>query len=168
MTVPRLLILLAASAATLLAGAAEPAAANKPPADAAKPIIETGPAVGWVFPLFTDKEGYHRLTLHGDTARVVGPDQIDVTGFSAVVFSGDATERVDTVLLSPQATFFPKENLAKGASAVRLILNGKDPSRKDDIEVIGRGWTYDHAAKRVSLAHDVRVTFQTQLHDILK
>jgi hypothetical protein len=153
---PRLALLLSAGlfAATL-------AAAPEPAASAAKlPAIETGPAIGWVFPVFTDKEGYHLLTLRGANAKIDGPDKIDVTGFSAVVFSGDATERVDTVLISPQASFFPKVNRATGTSTVRLI--------HDDIEVTGVGWTYDHTSKKVSLAHDVRVTFHAQLNDILK
>lgn len=159
MILRRALILAAAFAASF-AHAAEPAGTNRPPAAAGKPAIETGPAIGWVFPVFTDKEGYHLITLRGAAARIAGADRIDVTDFSAFVFTGDATERVETVLLSPQASFFPKDNRAAGNSTVRLI--------HDDIEVTGRGWTYDRDSKRVSLAHDVRVTFNAQLNDILK
>ncbi len=136
--------------------AAEPA----PSTPAAKAAIETGPALGWVFPVFTDKEGYHQITLRGSTARLVTANQIDVTGFSAVLFSGDTTERVDSVLISPRATFHPKEMLATGDSTVRLI--------RDDVEVTGRGWSYDDKAKRVSIEHDVRVTFHAKINDILK
>lgn len=139
------------------------------------PGIETGPAIGWTFPVFTDKEGYHLLTLRGSSARILGPNKIDVTGFSAFAFSGDATEHVDSILLSPQATFFPKENLANGNGPVRLMLFSKnsqtsDPlaPSSDTIEVNGVGWTYDHNTKKVSLAHNVRVTFPAQLNDILK
>jgi hypothetical protein len=39
---------------------------------------------------------------------------------------------------------------------------------RDDIEVTGVGWTYDHTAKKVSLQQNVRVTFRAQLNDILK
>ena len=145
-------------------GAASAATAN----DSSKPPIMSGPAVGWVFPVFSDKEGYRLLTLRGSAARVVSSDEIDVTGFSAVVFSGDAGERVDKILLSPEASFYPKTNRASGKSAVRLILSGRPDTPNDDVEVIGREWTYDHRTKKVSIAHDVRVTFHTQLHDILK
>lgn len=169
-----------AGAAALLLHAAESApapqatAATVPPSaagaakDANRPEIETGPAVGWTFPVFSDQEGYRVLTLRGSEARLVSSNQIDVTGFSAVSFSGDATERVDSILLSPQATFFPKENKAAGNSYVRLILSGRPDTPNDDVEVTGRGWTYDRTAKKVSITHDVRVTFQAQLHDILK
>ncbi|HVU34619.1 MAG TPA: LPS export ABC transporter periplasmic protein LptC [Opitutaceae bacterium] len=142
--------------------AAPPPAASptKSPADASTPTIEVGHAAGWEFPIFTDKEGYHVLTLRGAQAEIISADQVNVTDFSAFVFSGDASERVETVLLSPQATFYPKLYRATGDSPVRLI--------HDDIEVTGRGWTYDHNTKKVSLAHDVRVTFHAQLSDILK
>jgi hypothetical protein len=141
---------------------------SQSPAAAVNPAIESGPAIGWTFPVFSDKEGYRVLTLRGSEARYVNANRIDVTGFSAVVFSGDAAERVDTVLLSPQASFYPKDNRATGNDSVRLILSGRPDTPSDDVEVTGRGWTYENAAKKVSIAHDVRVTFHAQLNDILK
>ena len=53
-----------------------------------------------------------------------------------------------------------KDPLKNRDDAVRMI--------RDDIEVTGRGWTYDHRAKKVSLAADVRIVFAAQLNDILK
>jgi lipopolysaccharide export system protein LptC len=64
------------------------------------------------------------------------------------------------MLLSSTATFYPKEQRATGDKNVRLI--------RDDIEVTGEGWTYDHTGKKVSLARHVRVVFSAQLNDILK
>jgi hypothetical protein len=149
--------------------AAGPAASPHPAtADSAKAHIETGPATNWTYPVFTDKEGYRKYLLRGSTARVLDPNRIQVTGFNCVVFSGDAAERVDTVLLSPEALFFPKDNRASGSSSVRLLFSGRPDTPNDDIEVIGRDWVYDHGRKAVSLAHNVRVTFHAQLHDILK
>lgn len=153
MRLHHLLTFCAAFCATAAANAADTA-------PGAKRAIETGPALGWVYPVFTDKEGFHLYTLRGAAARIDGVDKVHVTDFSAVIFSGDARERVDTVLLSPQATFFPKLNRASGSSTIRVI--------HDDTEVVGRGWTYDRKAQRVTLAHDVRVTFQAQMKDILK
>lgn len=147
--------ILLACAAIVATGALRAADAGPMP-----PGIETGPAMGWVFPVFTDKEGYHFLTLRGTSARALNANEIEVTGFSAVQFTGDATERVETILISPKAIFYPKQNRAAGDSAIRLI--------HDDVEVNGAGWTYDRNTKKVSLAHDVRVTFQAQLNDILK
>lgn len=163
--------LLAALSATLslhAVNAPVPASSSKAAAKEPKPAIETGPAIGWTFPVFSDKEGYRLLTLRGSEARYISANQIDVTGFIAYVFSGDASDRVDEVLLSPQATFYPRDNRASGSSSVRLILSGRPDTPNDDVEVTGRGWTYDHTTKKVSIAHDVRVTFNAQLHDILK
>jgi hypothetical protein len=123
------------------------------------PSSGTAPAVNWVLPIFTDKEGFRSMTLRGSEVRPAGKS-IAVTDLNITIFSGDANAHVDTILLSRAAIFSPKDNRASGESAVRLI--------RDDIEVTGVGWTYDHAAKKVSLQQNVRVTFRAQLNDILK
>ncbi len=99
------------------------------------------------------------MTLRGSEARPLG-DKLAVKDLSVTTFSGNADSQVETILLSPDAVFDPKTSTASGASAVRMI--------RDDIEVTGRGWTYDHRAKKVSLAADVRIVFAAQLNDILK
>lgn len=128
-----------------------------PGGEAAAPT--PAPAQNWVLPIFTDKEGYRSMTLRGTEVRPRGKD-IEVTDLSITVFSGDASARVDSILLSPAAVFHTKENRAAGDKSVRFI--------RDDFEVTGVGWTYDHAARKVSLQSNVRVTFRTPLNDILK
>ena len=128
-------------------------------AQAPAPIPAAAPAVNWVLPLFTDKEGHRLMTLRGSEARPLG-DKLAVKDLSVTTFSGNADSQVETILLSPDAVFDPMTSTASGASAVRMI--------RDDIEVTGRGWTYDHRAKKVSLAADVRIVFAAQLNDILK
>ena len=127
-------------------------------ADPAGERVST-PAFNWVLPLFTDKEGFRSMTLRGSEVRPIGRD-IAVTDLSITTFSGDAAARVDSILLSPAAIFYPKENRAGGEKSVRFI--------RGDIEINGSDWTYDHAAKKLSLRRAVRVTFQAQLNDILK
>jgi hypothetical protein len=131
------------------------------PAPAATPPAAefAAPAVNWVLPIFTDKEGYRSMTLRGSEVRPVGRT-IAVTDLSITIFSGDARTTVDSILLSPEAIFLPKENRARGDKAVRFI--------RDDFEVTGVGWTYDHTTKKVTLAQNVKVTFRAQLNDILK
>lgn len=121
--------------------------------------VGSAPAINWVLPIFSDKEGYRSMTLRGSEVRPAGKS-IAVTDLSITIFSGDEHAHVDTILLSPAAVFSPKDNRATGDQAVRLI--------RDDIEVTGVGWSYDHAAKKVSLQQNVRVTFHAQLNDILK
>jgi hypothetical protein len=118
------------------------------------------PAKNWVLPLFTAKDGFRSMTLRGSEVRPLGTARIEVTDLNITVFSGDAAAHVETILLSPAAVFFPQEKRATGEKSVRLI--------HDDIEVTGEGWTYDHEAKKVSLARHVRVVFSAQLNDILK
>ena len=117
------------------------------------------PAVNWVLPIFTDKEGFRSMTLRGSEVRPTGKN-IAVTDLNITIFSGDEKAHVDTILLSPAALFYPNEKRATGDGAVRVI--------RDDVEVTGVGWTYEHATKKVSLQHNVHVTFTAQLNDILK
>lgn len=155
--IPRLLrsarILLLASC--VLLRVSEAAAPTSGPA----PLPVPAPAENWVLPIFTDKEGYRSMTLRGTEVRPRGRN-IEVSDLSITVFSGDEAARVDSILLSSAAVFFPKENRAAGDKSVRFI--------RDDFELTGVGWTYDHAAKKVSLQSNVRVTFRTPLKDILK
>jgi hypothetical protein len=120
----------------------------------------TPPAKNWVLPLFTDKEGFRTMTLRGSAVQSIGANRIDITDLNITVFSGDAEARVDNVLLAQSASFFPKTNLATGEAHVRLI--------RDDLEISGDGWTYDHAAKKISLKQNARVVFRAELNDILK
>ncbi len=123
------------------------------------PPIAPAPAVNWVLPLFSDKEGHRIMTLRGAEARPAGKT-IVVTNLSITTFSGDAAAKVDSILLSEQAVYYTNENRASGDQTVRFI--------QDDVEVTGTGWSYDHTAKKVSLREKVRVTFRVNLNDILK
>ena len=125
----------------------------------AKDITFETPARNWALPLFS-KEGYHTLTLRGSSATPVGTDRIDVSDINITVFSGDASAKVETVVLSPAATFLFNERFAKGPTEVRLI--------RDDLEVSGAGWSYDFREKKVSIARNTRVVFYSALPDILK
>jgi hypothetical protein len=150
----RTIILATIASLPLQAQAPANKAASSPPA-----VVVASPAMNWVLPIFTDKEGFRSMTLRGSEVRPVGRT-IAVTDLSITIFSGDAQSQVDSMLLSPAAVFSPKENRANGDKSVRFI--------RDDIEVTGVGWTYDHTAKKVSLQQEVRVTFRAQLNDILK
>jgi hypothetical protein len=141
---------------TLLAILGVPAAAQAPKR---APEITAAPAVNWVLPIFTDKEGFRSMTLRGSEVRPVGT-KFAVTDLSITVFTGDASARVESILLSPSALFSPKDNVASGDQTVRFI--------RDDLEVTGVGWAYDHKAKKVSLHQNVRVTFRAELKAILQ
>ena len=136
----------------------------------AQPGVSTGatpagevigpPAKNWVLPLFTDKEGYRSMTIRGSEAHTVGEKRIDITDLNITAFSGDATARVDTLLLSSSAHFFPDEKRATGEKSVRVI--------RDDMEITGENWTFLQADKRVLIDHNVRVVLHASLPAILK
>lgn len=157
------LSLFAACAAFAVAGsdlrAQTPPAPSGPAATPSSPGLGV-PAKNWILPLFTPKEGFRNMTLRGTEVRPISSARIDVTDLNITIFSGDAAAHVDTMLLSPSASFFPKDQRATGEKSVRLI--------RDDIEVTGDGWVYEHTTKKVSLARHVRVVFSAQLNDILK
>jgi hypothetical protein len=119
----------------------------------------TAPARNWVLPLFTP-EGYRSMIARGSEARAATNHRFEVTNLNLTLFTGDAATAVDTVILSPQATFLPDEKRAHGEKSVRVI--------RDDVEASGTRWTYWHDQKKISLDGDVRVTFQAELKDLLK
>jgi hypothetical protein len=119
----------------------------------------SAPAINWVFPLFS-KEGYRTVLARGSEARVTGEHQFAVVNLNLTFFSGDAATTVETIILSPAATFLPEAKLAHGEESVRFI--------RDDVEASGTRWVYNHGEKKISLDGDVRVTFRAELKDILK
>ncbi len=117
------------------------------------------PAKDWTLPLFT-KEGFRQMTLRGDWVKPVSADQVDITGMQVTVFTGTADAKVDSVLLSPEATFMLNEKVARGDRAVRVI--------RDDVDVTGIGWMYLYNEKKVLIYHHAHVVFRAGLPDILK
>jgi hypothetical protein len=123
------------------------------------PTLPDSPAVNWVLPIFSDKEGHRLMKLQGTEVRPVD-GRVAITNLMITTFTGDARAAVDSILLSPRAVFSPQDHTARGEQTVRFI--------QDDVEVTGTRWAYDHAAKKVSLEGDVRVTFRARITDILR
>lgn len=125
---------------------------------AADPVL-SAPAKNWSVIRFT-RDNFHSLTVRGTEARLRGEDEVDVKDLNLTVFVGDATNHVESILLSPAAIFHQKENFASGDQGVRLI--------RDDLEATGTQWTYHHANKNVSLHGNVRIVVNAELKDLLK
>jgi len=132
------------------------AADDRPP-----PQVISAPAKNWVWPRFT-KEGYRWMTLRGTEVREVSAAQIDIVDMNITVFSGDAAGRINSIILSPSASFFTHENRATGAQNVRLI------DYEHSLEVTGEQWTFELDQKKISIARNVRVVIHAPLPDILK
>ena len=122
--------------------------------------VETNaPVKNFSLPTFT-KDDYRSVLLRGNEALFVSAQQINVSGMQLTLFTGDATNRVETVIVSPEARFFPERNVAEGERGVRVL--------RDDVEMFGTRWTYDHGERKVVLDGNVRVIFHAQLKDMLK
>jgi hypothetical protein len=147
------------AAVTATTPPAAPAPAAATPAPVAAPALPDSPAVNWVLPIFSDKEGHRLMKLQGTEVRPVD-GRVAITNLMITTFTGDARAAVDSILLSPRAVFSPKDHTARGEQTVRFI--------QDDVEVTGTRWAYEHAAKKVSLEGDVRVTFRARITDILR
>jgi len=125
----------------------------------AAPIEAGAPIRFFTLPVFTT-EGYRSMFLKGNEAVLSGTQRIDVTEMTLTVFTGKADNRVDTVMSSTLASFFPQEKRAEGDRGVRII--------RDDVDMTGTRWKYDHTGKKVVIDGNVRVIFPFQLVDILK
>jgi hypothetical protein len=128
-------------------------------ASPAQDIAVAPPARNWALPLFT-KEGYRQMTLRGDEVRPVSNDQVDIVGMNFTVYAGGPDPKIDSVLLSPAATFLISERIARGDQSVRLV--------RDDVEVTGVGWTYYYNEKKVLINRNAHVVFHAALPNILK
>ena len=117
------------------------------------------PAQNWEMTIFT-KEGPRSMVLRGTEVRLIGANRYDVVDLSITIFSGQADARVETILLSPAASFLAKENRASGDKAVRLI--------REDMEITGEKWTYVHAQRKVTIQKNSRVVFHAALPDLLQ
>ena len=150
---------------SVLFGAAVLALAAAAAAAPASEAPETAPAKNWVLPLFTS-DGHHSMTLRGTEVRPVNADRIDVVEMNMTIFSGEATARIVSIMLSPAATFFPRENRVEGAQSLRVIrfrVNGQIAA-----EITGEDWTFAQAREKVSIRRHAHVVFREQLTNILK
>ena len=100
------------------------------------------------------------MTARGTEARLVDSKRFDVVDINLTLFSGDAASRVDTILLSPAATFLPEDKIARGDKSVRFI--------GEEIEASGVKWVYRHAENKISLDGSVHVTFSAELKNLLQ
>jgi len=91
---------------------------------------------------------------------IVAPSQIELTNLNLTLFDGTDRNAIETILLSPQATALTDEETISGEGLVRII--------RDDVEITGTGWRYEHARRKVSIAKHTRIRFQSSLPDLLR
>ena len=129
------------------------------PAQTTTRIATDAPIVNFRLPTFTP-EGFRQWLVRGTEARLMSAKEIDIRELTLTVFSGDAQDRIDTMILSPNAKVLTDTQVVSGTGAIRVI--------RDDLEATGTLWTYDHREKRVSMQQKVRVTFRAELKNFLQ
>jgi hypothetical protein len=122
-------------------------------------VTAPSPARHYTLSLFSD-QGYHSLHVRGASADVRNPNRIGLTDLTLSVYAGDASRRVETVILSPQAVLQPESQIVSGPNTVRLL--------RDDLEVTGEDWVYDHGGKRILIQRNARIVFEAAITDLLK
>jgi hypothetical protein len=132
------------------------AAEDRPP-----PQVVSAPAKNWVWPRFT-KEGFRWMTLRGTEVREISPTQIDIVDLNITVYSRDAAAQIESIILSPAASYFTRENRVSGAQSVRMI------DYQHAMEVTGEQWTVELDTKKISIGHNGRVVIHSALPDLLK
>jgi hypothetical protein len=99
------------------------------------------------------------MLLQGSQATVAS-NRVELMDLNLTLFMGDAASTVETVILSPTATANLQNETVHGDGTVRVI--------RDDFEITGTGWSYDHHQKKVSITANARIAFHAQLPDMLK
>lgn len=126
-------------------------------------LVAAAPLKDWALQLRTDA-GDPSMTLRGTEVRPISSSRIDIQELNMTVFSGDPAARVDTSVLSPAATYFPRERRVTGPGVVRLL------DFRDGIEATGEQWvyTYSERQKKISMERNVRIVIHHPLPDILR
>jgi hypothetical protein len=121
-------------------------------------LTANAPVINFRVPTFTGE--FRSWLLCGAEGVYVDDSRLDVVDLNLTVFSGDASNRIESVFLSPSAVALIGESRVRGPGALRLITS--------DFDATGEDWLYDHRQKKVSIHRDVRVVFHARLNDLLR
>ncbi len=133
--------------------------AAAPAARAQTHFSTNAPIVNFRLPTFTP-DGHREWLVRGSEARFANQDQVDINELTLSIFRGDDSDKVETMILAPNARVMPSESVVTGENTIRVI--------NDEFEVTGVNWSYEHKQKRVTVAQKVHVTFRAELKDYLK
>lgn len=120
------------------------------------------PVVNFRLPWFNG-DGYRTWMVRGSEARYANENRIGIKDLTLTIFSGQPDEKVDTLILSPNAVVHladPESAVVAGPTTIRVI--------SDQFEASGQDWSYARKDKKVSIGKNVRVTFQAEFKDFLK
>lgn len=129
------------------------------PAIAEVPSLSSAPAKNFEMKLFT-REGPISVILRGSRVEQPVSGRLDVVDLNITSFTGNRDLKIESILLSPAASFLVKEQRATSNDSVRLI--------RDEMEVTGNDWTYERPSNKVTIQKNTRVVFHTPLPDLIR
>jgi len=122
-------------------------------------ISAPAPVKNFSLPFFNEA-GHRTLLVRGNEAILTDPRRPAFTDMTVSMFAGDESNRVESVLLSKAATVDTTTRVIEGTDAVRFV--------RDDVEVTGEAWRYEHAARRILIQRNARVVLRAELPLLLK
>lgn len=120
------------------------------------------PIVNFRLPTFTP-EGFREWLVRGSEARLRNAQEIEIRELTLTVFSGDASDRISTMILAPVAKVLPEQHTVTGPETIRVL--------NDDLEASGTDWRVHQPKEKVveiSMRQNVRVTFRAELKNLLQ
>jgi hypothetical protein len=117
------------------------------------------PVINFRLPAF-NAAGYRTFMVRGSEARYATENRIGIKELTLTIFTGRPDEKIDTLILAPNAVVLPAEEVVTGSSSIRVI--------NDQFEATGTDWSYSRKDKKISIAKHVRVTFNAEFKDFLK
>lgn len=138
------------------------AAAPLAPAQSGTRISSHRPIRNFSLPTFTNPGGYRDWLIRGSEALVSDEQTIDVKELNVTIFTGDAANRIDTMLLSPSARVLATDQIITSSAPLRVI------NTNDGFEASSHGWQYTHKTKTVTLKSKARVVLQAEFKNLLQ
>lgn len=124
-----------------------------------KEINSSAPIKNFRLPTFTP-EGWRDMMLKAGEARVINAQRIEVRDLHLTLFTDDIINQPETVVTSPQAVALPEAQHVEGADTVHV--------KRNDFELTGRDWSYDHPTRTIVIGADAHVVLQTEISNLLK
>jgi hypothetical protein len=127
---------------------------------ASAPAVSPTIVKGFSLRRFT-KEGDRRDTdLRADEARFFTRSELTLTGATYTLYTNDSANRPETVFTAPSATALPDQKILRGEQSVRVV--------RDDFEVSGEQWSYDHTAQTMTIGNNARTVINATLPDLIR
>lgn len=122
-------------------------------------LVPDAPIVHFRLPMFGE-DGWKTWELRGESGVYVNENRIDVEQMQLRLYRGGEDLFVETIIQSPLATLFPRDDLARGAG--ELVIDSAT------YQISGRDWTWNGVENRVDVRKDARVIYNAELGGLLR